>query len=273
MNLLTDNILVINKDKAGYLPLIEPAKKVGSRLCEVDSGSDAVKLINKFQFDGIFLDTSIDDIAPKDLLKTIRKEPYHAKTPVFITGTPEELQVIEKLFEMDAIDFMYKPVDQFSLKSKLKQIKKLNHLLSQEKSKVSRLNEKLQQFIDLYKYAPLPMIMVNENSNILEHNLKAEELFNSRDDRPIGAMTNEALGTTNPEAVNQEKSDLQLIINDTLNSGKPIHKRIIEFDIQKNSYTKHLIMSISTIPFGENKKHAILIFEDISKDKYYMEHM
>lgn len=131
-----DNILI-------YEYLFEQIK--GLNLVATTSGKEAVRLSKEQVFDILLLDIEMPEMDGYQVAKEIKKESLNESTPVvFVTAEFKAKEFQKKGFEIGAIDYLTKPIDDNQLLNKIKLYLKLSH----KEKELKRYSEKLENLVE-----------------------------------------------------------------------------------------------------------------------------
>lgn len=110
---------LIIEDNATSMRLVQTLLyNVNSMVDQAANGKDALKLISKETYDIIFLDINLPDINGYNISKIIRQK-LKNKTPIVAISSLNDPDNIKKAMTSGMNDFLHKPVNMRSLRSKL----------------------------------------------------------------------------------------------------------------------------------------------------------
>lgn len=125
-NIEVDNILntlrllYVEDDNEALMELAHFLKKRVLSLSTASNGKEALKLINKQNFDAIICDLWMPEMDGLTLIKTIRDE--NIKIPVIITSAFSDIDTILKAVDLGIVKYCVKPIDADELMIALKSI-------------------------------------------------------------------------------------------------------------------------------------------------------
>ncbi|MEL7496133.1 MAG: EAL domain-containing protein [Planctomycetota bacterium] len=117
----TRSILVVDDEPVNLLVMHRLLSEVGMDVQQAENGLQALDKIfhSACRIDLVLLDIVMPDISGFDVLQRIRQEYSSTELPVIMVTASEESEQIVKAFEMDANDYLTKPVDPSVLMARL----------------------------------------------------------------------------------------------------------------------------------------------------------
>jgi CheY-like chemotaxis protein len=94
-------------------------RTLGHDVLEVDSGEEAMKLIEKDPPDLIFLDLMMPGISGFKVCEWIRKNDATKKTPVIVCTANQERKTMEQAIRAGATDILCKPVSRDNVRERI----------------------------------------------------------------------------------------------------------------------------------------------------------
>lgn len=167
-----DELDVLERDLLNHCPDVVVIKKFRSAI-------EAKAAVPEIRPDLIFLDIEMPEIKGIDLAKSLKNE-GHSSAIIFVTGYP---QFGAQAFEVEAIDFLLKPVESDRLKQAIE--KYLAHNLQ---SQIAELNKKAPTFIRISSQSGFELLKIKDISY-----LKADGAitrFFMADNQAVGAGRN-----------------------------------------------------------------------------------
>lgn len=114
-------ILIVDDVEANLLSFKAILARPGLELYEANSGSLALKILMKEEIDIILLDVQMPDINGFEVAQLMRENIRTMSIPIiFITANDKEEHYMFKGYELGAVDYLYKPISNRLLKSKVK---------------------------------------------------------------------------------------------------------------------------------------------------------
>jgi PAS domain S-box-containing protein len=179
------SVLVVDDRPDGLLALEAVLTTEQYDLVKASSGREALQLALYQDFAVILLDVQMPEMDGFETAKLLRENPRTQNTPIiFVTAINKELRHINQGYESGAVDYIFKPLDPFILKSKVDifvdlynknvQIRRQSALLRrieiQEKERQLQelRQESRKQYIDLADAIP-HMVITIQNDGKLEH--------------------------------------------------------------------------------------------------------
>jgi two-component system, sensor histidine kinase and response regulator len=114
------NVLLVDDKPENLRALEELLKHPGRRLVKASSGNDALRLLLKDDFAVVLLDVEMPEMDGYEAAQLIRSAERTRLLPIiFITAGDRSEQRTFRGYEAGAVDFLYKPIDAHTLKSKV----------------------------------------------------------------------------------------------------------------------------------------------------------
>ena len=113
------SVLVVDDDVNNRILIARNLRKRGFDVTDADDGVEALRLIDKKSFDVVLLDIVMPIMDGVDLLQRIH-ERFGDKLPVMIISALDDLEIVEKCLELDAVDFITKPYEPYILIAKVR---------------------------------------------------------------------------------------------------------------------------------------------------------
>lgn len=119
MNNLID-ILIVDDRSDGLIALEAILHRPDLNIVKAQSGSEALSLINNYEFAVILLDVQMPGLDGFETAELIRKNPRYKLTPlIFVTAINKDDRYIYKGYEAGAVDYIFKPFEPQILRSKV----------------------------------------------------------------------------------------------------------------------------------------------------------
>jgi len=131
-------ILIVDDTKANLTSLRAILEDSEIDLYEANNGNDALKILFKVKIDIVLLDVQMPDISGFEVARLMRENKKTMNIPIiFITAISKDEKFIFKGYELGAVDYLYKPISNEILKSKVKVFVRLQKQtkIIQQKSK------------------------------------------------------------------------------------------------------------------------------------------
>ena len=126
MDQLIVKILIVDDVEANLLSFSAILAKEKLQILEANSGSAALKILMKEDIDIVLLDVQMPDINGFEVAQLMRENKRTMNIPIiFITAISKEEQYMFKGYELGAVDYLYKPISNDLLRSKVKVFVKL----------------------------------------------------------------------------------------------------------------------------------------------------
>lgn len=112
-------VLIVDDDERNLLALTEVLSHTGE-VVTARSGREALRLLLKQDFAVILLDVFMPGLDGYETAQLIRQRPQTSGTPIiFLSAVNKENKHLVRGYSMGAVDYVFKPVDEVMLKSKV----------------------------------------------------------------------------------------------------------------------------------------------------------
>lgn len=170
------NILIVDDTKANLISLEAILEGENLNILTVSNGNDALKILLKTKIDIILLDVQMPGMNGFEVAELMRVNHKTKDIPIiFITAINKEEEYIFKGYELGAVDYLYKPISNEILKSKVKVFVKLNEQTKIIEEKTRALEEKIIQ-LEMVEKKLNHLVRIDELTGV--YNRRAfEEIF------------------------------------------------------------------------------------------------
>ena len=170
------NILIVDDTRANLISLEAILEGEDLNVITVSNGNDALKILLKGKIDIILLDVQMPGMNGFEVAELMRANNKTKDIPIiFITAINKEEEYIFKGYELGAVDYLYKPISNEILRSKVKVFIKLNEQAKIIEEKTKALEEKIIQ-LELVEKQLNHLIRIDELTGV--YNRRAfEEIF------------------------------------------------------------------------------------------------
>lgn len=135
-------ILVVDDLQANRLVLRRLLKKVDCEVIEASCGNDALALCLEHQFALILLDVNMPEMDGYEVAEILHGDPETAQMPVvFVTAAHGDELHKMKAYEIGAVDYLFKPIEDAILLSKVNVFLKLDRQRQQLSDALGELNQ------------------------------------------------------------------------------------------------------------------------------------
>lgn len=194
------NILIVDDQRANLLALEAILEDLDMNIIKATSGNEALKLILQHNISLVLLDVQMPGINGFEVAELMKQKKSTQDIPIiFITAISKEEKYIFKGYENGAVDYIYKPIKNEILKSKVKVFLKLNKQrrlienktivledkikeLEQTKKELNEANEKLERLANIDGLTQI------SNRRSFDQRLKKEYLRLSRTKQPLSLL-------------------------------------------------------------------------------------
>ncbi|MFW6295243.1 MAG: response regulator, partial [Halanaerobium sp.] len=165
----TQTILIVEDTKMNAKLLFDVLKELkrSVRIVKVYNGEEALKVLNKTEFDLILLDIILPGISGYELIELLKDHPKNSSTPViFISSLKDEI----KGLKLGAVDYITKPFKKEEVLARAKtqlELKEAKDIIEEE-------NESLKA---LFENGTEPIVLYDNQLNFLKANEKFKMLF------------------------------------------------------------------------------------------------
>jgi DNA-binding response OmpR family regulator len=132
-------VLVVDDDAATLEVLAYHFENSGFRVVRASRGDEALALARQHRPNLVTLDIMMPDISGYDVLRSLRRDPELADTPVLLLSVLAEESQSERALKLGANAYLSKPVDGDTL------LGKVNELLGGERRQVLVINDDLRE--------------------------------------------------------------------------------------------------------------------------------
>ncbi len=121
------NILIVDDTKANLIALAALLDSPNMNIFSASSGNEALKLLLKEDIDMVLLDVQMPEMNGFEVAEIMRANSKTRDIPIiFVTAISKEEKYIFKGYELGAVDYLYKPISNEILKSKVNVFIRLN---------------------------------------------------------------------------------------------------------------------------------------------------
>lgn len=158
------NILIIEDDQLTRLSLKRNLEQIGRfTIEEADSKDQAVKMLNLYRFDLVFIDLDLDErLAGLEILEKIQKLDLYK----IVTSSHVSEEIIARAYELGCRDYLHKPYQVSSLQKVLKRFHVKNDDIKIELSKMFQFSEsercEISSQIQKVITSDLPLMLLGE---------------------------------------------------------------------------------------------------------------
>ena len=103
-------VLIIDSDPAARQLILRALVAAEVEASALDSGRQAVELVGREKFDGIFVDWAISDVPARELVTLIRRSKFNYAAPIIAMATENERQAFVESFKEGVTFFLGKPL-------------------------------------------------------------------------------------------------------------------------------------------------------------------
>lgn len=145
MSEYVSKILIVDDVEANLIALKAILQSVNSEVIAADSGNQALKILLEQQIDIVLLDVQMPNMNGFEVAELMRSSSRTRDIPIiFVTAINKEEKYIFRGYELGAVDYIYKPVNNEILKSKVNVFIRLNEQKRIIEAKTQALKEKVE---------------------------------------------------------------------------------------------------------------------------------
>jgi diguanylate cyclase (GGDEF)-like protein len=138
-------ILIVDDIEANLIALKAILKSKSAQIFAADSGNEALKILLEEQIDIVLLDVQMPNMNGFEVAELMRSNTRTKDIPIiFVTAINKEEKYIFRGYELGAVDYIYKPVNNEILKSKVHVFIRLNEQKRIIEEKTKALKEKIE---------------------------------------------------------------------------------------------------------------------------------
>jgi len=138
-------ILIVDDVEANLIALKAILKSANAEVIAAESGNQALKIMLEKQIDIVLLDVQMPNMNGFEVAELMRSNSRTRDIPIiFVTAINKEEKYIFRGYELGAVDYIYKPVNNEILKSKVNVFIRLNEQKRIIEAKTQALKEKVE---------------------------------------------------------------------------------------------------------------------------------
>ena len=182
-------ILIVDDTRSNLISLEAILEGGNLEIFTASSGNEALKILLKRKIDIVLLDIQMPEMNGFEVAEIMRENNRTKDIPIiFITAINKEEEYIFKGYKLGAVDYLYKPISNEILKSKVKVFVKLNEQTKIIEEKAKALEEKIVQ-LEMVEKKLNYLIRIDELTGVF--NRRAfEEMFELEWSRTIRSNGN-----------------------------------------------------------------------------------
>jgi len=172
-------MLIVDDTNANLIALSALLESEDVNILQANSGNEALKIVLSNKIDIILLDVQMPNMNGFEVAEILRTNNKTKNIPIiFITAISKDEEYIFKGYELGAVDYLYKPIKNELLKSKIRVFLRLNKQakIIEEKNceleiVIKKLQEKEEEILKLARLDPLTGI---NNRRVFNENFEEE---------------------------------------------------------------------------------------------------
>ncbi len=144
------NILVVDDRPENLMVMESLLEDLPCKIVKAESGNEALGKLLMHDFALVLLDVQMPEMDGFETAELMRGSERTKRIPIiFVTALSDEQISIFKGYELGAVDYLFKPIDPYIIKSKVKVFIELYKQKKQLESQAMQLEEKLNELIAL----------------------------------------------------------------------------------------------------------------------------
>lgn len=178
------NILLVDDRPENLLPLEALLQEPDLNIIKATSGNEALSLMLEHNFALVLLDVQMPDMDGFETAELMRSSERTKYVPIiFLTAINKEKKHVFKGYQTGAVDYLFKPLDQDILKSKVKvflelhkqklsleettnELKKTNERLVQEITEKKRVEKELHKLLEDLRNSTAQLMQAEKMSGV-----------------------------------------------------------------------------------------------------------
>lgn len=179
------SILIVDDDADICIALIDLLTEEGHRVETVETGSAALRLLQRLSTDVVILDVGLPDMDGLTVLQAIRER--HPHLPVILLTVHNTLERSHGPMDLQgAFAYLIKPYDREELKATVRKALRLSALATRIEQVQRALGGSEIRFWGVIESAPDAIVLANQHGTITNWNRAAAEQFGYTEDEVLG---------------------------------------------------------------------------------------
>lgn len=264
-------LLIVEDDPSIAQVLLSVMSDEGYQISTASSAEKALLLLEKENFNIILLDIVLPKMNGLEFLSLIRQEKNMSELPIVVLTAFDHKEDRLKALEAGANDFIVKPVEHFSLIYKLRNLTQLQQADQQLKNQVNDLKNLQRTLRDIFDNTPVLMMLVDKDCNIIEINRTGLERIpiSSKQAKSIKDLFRCQNSDANDKRCGCFKSceecPMRKLINETLENGRNVYKREMQFEVLHPQGARKLTLLASSTCLSDGR--LLVSIDDITERK------
>ncbi len=186
-------ILIVDDTDANLIALSALLESEDVNILQASSGNEALKIILTNKIDIVLLDVQMPVMNGFEVAEILRSNNKTKNIPIiFITAISKEEEYVFKGYELGAVDYLYKPIKNELLKSKIKVFLRLNKqskIIEEKNFELETIIEKLKEKeIEITMLARLDGLTGVYNRRVFNEDFIDEWARNSRNKKNLSVI-------------------------------------------------------------------------------------
>jgi PAS domain S-box-containing protein len=132
-------VLVVDDDMTIRLLTRESLEQTGLQVEEAEDGASALSAFKELQPDLVLLDIDLPDVDGFTVCEAIREMPDGNQTPIVMITGADDIESINRAYEVGATDFVIKPINWIILQHRLRYMLRASHASNELRENQARL--------------------------------------------------------------------------------------------------------------------------------------
>ena len=138
-------VLVVDDNEGNRDVLSRRLLRDGCEVLLAESGRQALRMVQRYQFDVILLDIMMPVMDGYSVLTELKKNQHSRHIPVIMISAVDEIESVIRCIELGAEDYLYKPFNPVLLRARLRALLERNRLRRAEARRTEELTLALEQ--------------------------------------------------------------------------------------------------------------------------------
>ncbi len=138
-------VLVVDDNDGNRDVLSRRLLRDGCEVLLAESGRQALRMVQRYQFDVILLDIMMPVMDGYSVLAELKKSNHSKHIPVIMISAVDEIESVIRCIELGADDYLYKPFNPVLLRARLRALLERSRLRKEEARRTQELTQALEQ--------------------------------------------------------------------------------------------------------------------------------
>ena len=138
-------VLVVDDNEGNRDVLSRRLLRDGCEVLLAESGRQALRMVQRYEFDVILLDIMMPDMDGYAVLSELKKHKRFCLIPIIMISAVDEIESVVRCIELGADDYLYKPFNPVLLRARLRALLERNRLRREDARRTEKLTQALAQ--------------------------------------------------------------------------------------------------------------------------------